>query len=90
MEIRRVGSKEGIFLPNFAITEDFRINCDHKLNQWEYLKHLTKKDIWKHNGKVNETTRFRMDFEFFTIKSMSFARNFLILMDFINVANDLA
>jgi len=81
--------KKDIMLPNFPIPNEFKIHSDDKLNQWEYLKHLTYEGAKQRYGEIIETTRERLDFELFTIKTMGFAGYFLIVMDFIKAGRDL-
>ncbi|HSC52569.1 MAG TPA: DNA polymerase III subunit alpha [Phnomibacter sp.] len=81
--------KKDILLPNFPIPDSFKIHDDDKVNQWEYLKHITYEGAHKRYGEINETARERIDFELFTIKTMGFAGYFLIVGDFIKAGRDL-
>jgi DNA polymerase III subunit alpha len=88
-KIEKLDLKKDIMLPNFPIPEEFKIHADDKLNQWEYLKHLTYEGAKKRYGDILETTRERIDFELFTIRTMGFAGYFLIVMDFIKAGRDM-
>ncbi|UBM59257.1 DNA polymerase III subunit alpha [Marinilongibacter aquaticus] len=81
--------KQDILLPNFPIPEEFKKHDDDKLNQWEYLQHLTFEGAKARYGEISEEVRERLDFELFTIKTMGFAGYFLIVMDFIKAGRDL-
>jgi DNA polymerase-3 subunit alpha len=81
--------KKDILLPNFPISKEFRIHEDDTLNQWEYLKHLTYEGARQRYGEIEESTRERIDFELFTVKTMGFAGYFLIVSDFIKAGRDL-
>jgi DNA polymerase-3 subunit alpha len=88
-KIDKLNLKQDIMLPNFPIPEEFKIHVDDKLNQWEYLRHLTFEGARKRYGEIITTTQERLDFELFTIKTMGFAGYFLIVMDFIQAGRDL-
>jgi DNA polymerase III subunit alpha len=88
-KIEKLDLKKDIMLPNFPIPEDFKIHADDKLNQWEYLKHITYEGARQRYGEIISTTQERLDFELFTIKTMGFAGYFLIVMDFIKAGRDL-
>ncbi len=88
-KIDKLNLKQDIMLPNFPIPDEFKIHADDKLNQWEYLKHLTYEGAKRRYGENMESTRERIDFELFTIKTMGFAGYFLIVMDFIQAGRDL-
>jgi DNA polymerase-3 subunit alpha len=81
--------KKDILLPNFPIPPAFKVHEDDTLNQWEYLKHITYEGAKARYGVIEETTRERLDFELFTIKTMGFAGYFLIVSDFIKAGRDL-
>jgi DNA polymerase-3 subunit alpha len=81
--------KQDIMLPNFPIPEEFKKHPDDKLNQWEFLKHLTYEGARRRYGELTEKVRERIDFELFTIKTMGFAGYFLIVMDFIEAGRKL-
>ncbi|MCA0363719.1 MAG: DNA polymerase III subunit alpha [Spirosomataceae bacterium] len=88
-KVEKLELKKDIMLPNFPIPDDFKIHPDDKLNQWEYLKHLTYDGAKKRWGEIAPETQERLDFELFTIKTMGFAGYFLIVMDFIKAGRDL-
>ncbi len=81
--------KQDILLPNFPIPDEFKKHADDKLNQWEYLQHLTYEGAKARYGEIDEKAKERIDFELFTIKTMGFAGYFLIVMDFIAAGRDL-
>ncbi|MGK0138497.1 MAG: DNA polymerase-3 subunit alpha [Algoriphagus sp.] len=81
--------KQDIMLPNFPIPAEFKKHADDKLNQWEYLQHLTYEGAKKRYGEIREEVKERIDFELFTIKTMGFAGYFLIVMDFIEAGRNL-
>jgi DNA polymerase III subunit alpha len=81
--------KKDILLPAFPIPKEFQVHDDANLNQWEYLKHLTYKGAKERYSEIEETTRERIDFELFTIKTMGFAGYFLIVSDFIKAGRDM-
>ncbi|WP_341225441.1 DNA polymerase III subunit alpha [uncultured Arcticibacterium sp.] len=81
--------KQDIMLPNFPIPEEFKKHTDDKLNQWEYLQHLTYEGAKKRYGEITEEVKERIDFELFTIRTMGFAGYFLIVMDFIDAGRKL-
>ncbi|MBO9620786.1 MAG: PHP domain-containing protein, partial [Niabella sp.] len=98
-KIELLDLKRSILLPNFPIPDDFRLHTqDEKtdkgtvtadsLNQWEYLKHLTYEGAQKRYGSMPDSTKERIDFELFTIKTMGFAGYFLIVSDFIKAGRD--
>ena len=98
-KIELLDLKRSILLPNFPIPADFRLHTqDEKtdkgtvsadsLNQWEYLKHLTYEGAQKRYGVMPDSTKERIDFELFTIKTMGFAGYFLIVSDFIKAGRD--
>lgn len=75
--------KKEILLPNFPLPKEFQVHSDDKLNQWEYLKHLTYEGAKKRYTDITPEVQERIDFELFTIKTMGFAGYFLIVGDFI-------
>ncbi len=88
-KVEKLELKRDILLPNFPIPEDFKKHADDKLNQWEYLHHITYEGARKRYSEISEEIRERIDFELFTIKTMGFAGYFLIVMDFIKAGRDL-
>lgn len=81
--------KKDILLPAFPIPKEFQVHDDANLNQWEFLKHLTYIGAKERYNEIEETTRERIDFELFTIKTMGFAGYFLIVSDFIKAGRDM-
>ncbi len=81
--------KRDILLPNFPIPKVFQVHDDNKLNQWEYLKHLTYEGAAKRYNPLTAEVEERINFELFTIKSMGFAGYFLIVSDFIKAGRDM-
>ncbi|MGZ3956106.1 MAG: DNA polymerase III subunit alpha, partial [Flavisolibacter sp.] len=81
--------KRDILLPAFPIPKEFQIHSDANLNQWEYLKHITYEGAKNRYSEISESTRERIDFELFTIKTMGFAGYFLIVSDFIRAGREL-
>lgn len=81
--------KRDILLPNFPIPKAFQVHDDSKLNQWEYLKHLTMEGAGKRYDPLTAEIEQRIEFELFTIKSMGFAGYFLIVSDFIKAGRDI-
>ncbi len=81
--------KKDILLPNFPIPKEFKIHDEDTLNQWEYLKHITYEGAKQRYGEIEESTRERIDFELFTIKTMGFAGYFLIVSDFIKAGREM-
>lgn len=88
-KIEVLNLKKDILLPAFPIPKEFQIHDDANLNQWEYLKHLTYIGAKERYSEIEETTRERIDFELFTIKTMGFAGYFLIVSDFIKAGRDM-
>lgn len=99
-KIETLNLKKDILLPAFPIPKEFQIHTTDEVigkdvikpdinNQWEYLKHLTYEGAKKRYGVIEETTRERIDFELFTIKTMGFAGYFLIVADFIKAGRDI-
>jgi DNA polymerase-3 subunit alpha len=88
-KIEVLNLKKDILLPNFPIPAAFKVHEDDTLNQWEYLKHLTYEGAKQRYGEIEETTRERIDFELFTIKTMGFAGYFLIVSDFIKAGREM-
>ena len=92
--------KKDILLPAFPIPKEFQLHFSDEVigkdiikpdvnNQWEFLKHLTYEGAKKRYGEIEESTRERIDFELFTIKTMGFAGYFLIVSDFIKAGRDM-
>jgi DNA polymerase-3 subunit alpha len=81
--------KKDILLPAFPIPKEFQVHEDANLNQWEFLKHLTYIGAKDRYHEIEETTRERIDFELFTIKTMGFAGYFLIVSDFIKAGREM-
>lgn len=75
--------KQDILLPNFPIPKEFIIHADDKMNQWEYLKHITFEGAKKRYKEITTEIEERLNFELYTIKTMGFAGYFLIVGDFI-------
>lgn len=99
-KIEVLNLKKDILLPAFPIPKEFQIHSvDEKIgkdivkpevnNQWEYLKHLTYEGAKQRYGEIEESTRERIDFELFTIKTMGFAGYFLIVSDFIKAGRNM-
>lgn len=99
-KIEVLNLKKEILLPAFPIPKEFQIHTvDEKIgkdivkpevnNQWEYLKHLTYEGAKQRYGEIEESTRERIDFELFTIKTMGFAGYFLIVSDFIKAGRNM-
>ncbi len=88
-KVELLNLKKDILLPAFPIPKEFQIHEDNNLNQWEYLKHITYKGAQERYHEIEETTRERIDFELFTIKTMGFAGYFLIVSDFIKAGRDM-
>src|SRR6478672_8468978 len=88
-KVELLNLKRDILLPAFPIPKDFQIHDDNNLNQWEYLKHLTYEGARTRYSEISESTRERIDFELFTIKTMGFAGYFLIVSDFIKAGREL-
>ncbi|WP_018628544.1 DNA polymerase III subunit alpha [Niabella aurantiaca] len=98
-KIELLDLKRSILLPNFPIPEDFKRHTEDEktdkglvsadsLNQWEYLRHLTYEGAQIRYGVMPDSTKERIDFELFTIKTMGFAGYFLIVSDFIKAGRD--
>lgn len=81
--------KKDILLPAFPVPKEFQIHDDANLNQWEFLKHLTYIGAKERYHEIEESTRERIDFELFTIKTMGFAGYFLIVSDFIKAGRNM-
>jgi len=81
--------KREILLPAFPIPKAFQLHSDDNLNQWEYLHHITYEGAKNRYSEISEEIRERIDFEFFTIKTMGFAGYFLIVSDFIRAGREL-
>ena len=81
--------KKDILLPAFPIPKEFQVHEDANMNQWEFLKHLTYIGAKERYHEIEETTRERIDFELFTIRTMGFAGYFLIVSDFIKAGRDM-
>ena len=92
--------KKDILLPAFPVPQQYQIHTSNEVvgkdiitpevnNQWEYLKALTYEGATKRYGEIEETTRERIDFELFTIKTMGFAGYFLIVSDFIKAGRSM-
>lgn len=88
-KIELLNLKRDILLPNFPIPRAFQVHEDNKLNQWEYLKHLTFEGAAKRYDPMTAEVEERINFELFTIKSMGFAGYFLIVSDFIKAGRDI-
>jgi DNA polymerase III subunit alpha len=88
-KVQLLNLKRDILLPAFPIPKEFQIHSDANLNQWEYLKHITYIGAKERYSELAETTRERIDFELFTIKTMGFAGYFLIVSDFIKAGREL-
>jgi DNA polymerase-3 subunit alpha len=99
-KIEVLNLKKDILLPAFPIPKEFQLHfTDEKIgkdiikpdvnNQWEFLKHLTYQGAQKRYGEIEESTRERIEFELFTIKTMGFAGYFLIVSDFIKAGRDM-
>jgi len=82
-KIQPLKLKRDILLPNFPIPQAFKIHEDDKLNQWEYLKHITFEGAKKRYVEITAEVEERINFELFTVKTMGFAGYFLIVSDFI-------
>ncbi|MBO9595067.1 MAG: DNA polymerase III subunit alpha [Niabella sp.] len=98
-KIELLDLKRSILLPNFPIPDDFKRHTEDEktdkgvvsadsLNQWEYLRHLTYEGAQQRYGVMPDSTKERIDFELFTIKTMGFAGYFLIVSDFIKAGRD--
>lgn len=81
--------KKDILLPAFPLPKEFQTETDNNINQWNYLHYLTYEGARQRYGEISESTRERLDFELFTIKTMGFAGYFLIVSDFIKAGRDL-
>jgi DNA polymerase III subunit alpha len=92
--------KKDILLPAFPVPKQYQIHTSNEVigkdiitpdvnNQWEYLKAITYEGAKSRYGEIEETTRERIDFELFTIKTMGFAGYFLIVSDFIKAGRDM-
>jgi DNA polymerase-3 subunit alpha len=81
--------KKDILLPAFPVPKEFKVHEDDTLNQWEYLKHITYEGAKQRYGEIEESTRERIDFELFTVKTMGFAGYFLIVSDFIKAGREM-
>jgi DNA polymerase-3 subunit alpha len=81
--------KKDILLPAFPIPAAFQLHGDSKLDQWEYLKHLTREGAKLRYSDLTTEISERIDFELFTIKTMGFAGYFLIVSDFIRAGRDM-
>jgi len=81
--------KKDILLPAFPIPKEFQIHKDANLNQWEYLQHITREGANMRYNNVTPEIQERIDFEFFTIKTMGFAGYFLIVSDFIKAGREM-
>jgi len=99
-KIEVLNLKKDILLPAFPVPKEFVLHSADEIigkniikpdvnNQWEFLKHLTYEGARKRYGEIIETTRERIDFELFTIKTMGFAGYFLIVNDFIKAGRDM-
>lgn len=92
-KVEHLKLKRDIMLPNFPIPPEFRIHKDgeeaDKLNQWEYLKHITFEGARQRYSEITAEVEERLNFELFTIKTMGFAGYFLIVSDFIQAGRDL-
>ena len=99
-KIEVLNLKKDILLPAFPIPKEFQIHFSDEVigkdiikpdvnNQWEFLKHLTYEGAKQRYGEIEETTRERIDFELFTIKTMGFAGYFLIVSDFIKAGRNM-
>lgn len=88
-KVEKLNLKSDILLPNFPIDAAFKIHADDKLNQWEYLKHLTYEGALKRYKEITPEVQERVDFELFTIRTMGFAGYFLIVSDFIKEGRNL-
>ncbi|MFN0050216.1 MAG: DNA polymerase III subunit alpha, partial [Cytophagales bacterium] len=82
-KIEKLNLKRDILLPNFPIPPEFKIHEEDKLNQWEYLKHITFEGAKKRYVDISAEVEERINFELFTVKTMGFAGYFLIVSDFI-------
>lgn len=81
--------KKEILLPAFPIPPEFKVHADNKLNQWEYLQHLTYEGARVRYGEIESHIQERLTFELFIIKTMGFAGYFLIVSDFIKAGKEL-
>lgn len=99
-KVELLNLKKDILLPAFPVPAEYQIHSTSEVigkdiitpevnNQWEYLKALTYKGAKERYGEIEETTRERIDFELFTIKTMGFAGYFLIVADFIKAGRDM-
>jgi len=88
-KVEHLRLKQDIMLPNFPVPKEFQIHDDSKLNQWEYLKHLTFIGANERYKEITAEIEERINFELFTIKTMGFAGYFLIVADFIKAGKDL-
>ena len=88
-KVEHLKLKRDILLPNFPISDEFKIHQDDVLNQWEYLRHLTMQGARERYQEITPEVQERLDFELNTIKIMGFPGYFLIVADFIKAGRDL-
>ncbi|CAG0969702.1 MAG: DNA polymerase III subunit alpha [Bacteroidetes bacterium] len=88
-KVEHLKLKRDILLPNFPVPIEFQIHEDSKLNQWEYLKHLTFLGAKERYKEITAEVEERINFELFIIKTMGFAGYFLIVADFIKAGKEL-
>src|SRR5579862_4527993 len=81
--------KKDILLPAFPVPSEFQIHGDDRLNQWEFLKHITYLGAKNRYDPLSVEIQERIDFELFTIKTMGFAGYFLIVSDFIRAGREM-
>ena len=81
--------KKDVLLPAFTVPTEFQVHGDDKLNQWEYLKHITFEGAKFRYKDITAEIQERIDFELFTVKTMGFAGYFLIVSDFIKTGRDM-
>ncbi len=81
--------KKDVLLPAFTVPTEFQVHGDDKLNQWEYLKHITFEGAKFRYKDITPEIQERIDFELFTVKTMGFAGYFLIVSDFIKTGRDM-
>jgi DNA polymerase-3 subunit alpha len=88
-KVEHLRLKQDIMLPNFSVPKEFQIHDDSRLNQWEYLKHLTFVGAKERYKEITAEIEDRINFELFTIKTMGFAGYFLIVADFIKAGKEI-
>jgi DNA polymerase-3 subunit alpha len=84
--------KQDILLPNYPIPQAFLMHQGpeaDKLNQWEYLRHITFEGAAKRYGSVTSEVEERINFELEVVRNMGFAGYFLIVADFIKAGREM-